>query len=447
MPARLQRILSCLRWSPRDLLAVSGIVTTVMAAGVSTDARAAEFLLKPSLTVSEEYTDNVFEDNSNKRADYITRTLPGLALQYKAPLWDWDVQYAFDNRYYARGSRSDDQTHELNATGLVKIVDEVLFLELSDVYRRVSLDVTRDTSNESLYLNQSDQNVGTVSPYVVLHPTTKTTIKTGYRYVDTWYKDPRGVDTRDHVGFFEGSYEISPKLFLTTNYTFTKEYARQGADFNQVSGNQSYAGQGFSRHTVSVGPRYEYADKSFIFAQGGVNISDYDSGQRTVDPMWNAGITHTFGSTVATISTAVTYTNDPLGLTSLQETDYFNFNLKHTLARGSFTLTASYSEFTNTNTDILADRRYSGGFTLEHELIQDLHASAGLTYEYYDYVQYESYPRTYTRKYFVDSSVTYAFGHDLSLGLNYKHIDYSSPQISTDNRLVNRVSLEVKKIF
>lgn len=388
---------------------------------------AADFRLTPSLKVSEEYTDNVFERNLNRKSDYITRALPGLVMAYKAPLWDWDLGYNFDYRYYAKGSRKNDNTHEINAKGHLKIVDEVLFLDVSDVYKRVSLDVTRDTTHESLFVNQTDQNIGTVSPYLVLRPSTRMTIKTGYRYINTWYKDPAAISKQDHVGFIDNSYEMSPKFFLTAGYTFTREDAANSILY---------------RHETYLGPRYEYADKSFIFAQGGAIVSVYDDIRgETVNPSWSAGITHTFDTMTANLSTSVKSSDDPRGVSTL-ETAY-SVSLVKNLQRGTVTLQGSYSEFSDAIANILKNKRYSGGFTSQFEILQDLRGTLGLTYEYYT----DERLAAYTRKYFVDSGLTWSVGKDISLGLSYRYIDYSSPKIVTDNYRVNRVILEARKSF
>lgn len=389
--------------------------------------RAADFSLVPSLAVSEEYTDNVFETDLNKSSDYITRVLPGFATKYKAPLWDWDLGYSFDYRFYARESRNDDNTHAINAKGLVKIVDEVFFLEMNDVYKRVSLDVTRDTTNESLFVNQTDQNIGTLSPYLVLHPSARLTLKTGYRYINTWYKDPQSISKQDHVMFIDNSYELSPKFFLTTTYSFTREESSLN---------------GLNRHEPKIGPRYEYADKSFIFAQGGVIITDYDNFRsETVNPSWSAGITHTFDTLTATVSTGVKYSEDPRSTATI-ETSYAA-TVTRNLKRGIVTLQGAYTEFSDATADILKNKRYSGGFTSRYEILQDLRGSLGLTYESYQNLLLNGT----TDKYFVDCGLIYSFGKELTAGLSYKYIDYSSAKIAADNKQVNRVILEVKKVF
>lgn len=394
---------------------------------VSNQTQAADFSLMPTLAVSEEYTDNVFETELDKESDFITRALPGLAMKYKAPLWNWDLGYFFDYRYYARESRKDDSTHTLNAKGLIKIVDELLFLEMNDVYKRVSLDVTRDTTSESLFLNQTDQNIGTVSTYLVLHPSARTTLKTGYRYLNTWYKDPQAVSKQDHVGFLTGSYELSSTFFLTGDYTFTREIPVKNSSFY--------------RHEVYIGPRYEYSEKSFIYAQGGFIASDYDNGTRLFNPSWNAGLTHTFDTVTVNVFTGTKYTDDPLGA-SILETSY-SASLTKNLQRGSLTLKGSYTEFSDAKADLLKNKRYSGGFSSAYELLRDLTGTLGLTYENYQQLLLNGT----TDKYFVDCGLSYSFGKELTAGLSYKYIDYSSATITTDNKQVNRVILELKKVF
>jgi len=47
----------------------------------------------------------------------------------------------------------------------------------------------------------------------------------------------------------------------------------------------------------------------------------------------------------------------------------------------------------------------------------------------------------------VDYGVAYALMQDLSVGLNHRYIDYSSPGIISDNKRINRVILSLNKTF
>jgi len=411
-------------------LSLAQSIFTITAASLvmlaCTDALAAESDFTPSITLSEEYTDNVF-GSTDRRSDFITRLLPGIAATYKAPLWDWNLGYTFDYRYYAQNSRSADTSNNINANGLVRIIDEKLFLQLSDTYKQVSLDVTRDTTNDSLNGNQTDQNIGTVSPYLVLRPATNLVLKIGYRYINTWYKDPASVSKQDHQGFINLAYDFSPKIIFTTDYTFTNELPETG--------------NSFYRHEVLAGPRYEYADKSFIFAQGGVTATDYSNGTNTLNPAWKGGITHTVDTFVAAATVGTGYTDDPAG-DSTFSTSYI-LTLTKNLSQGSVTLRGSYIEYEDAETEETTTKTYAAGINSLLEVLPDIKVNLGFTYENYHDVEIASY----TDKYFVDSGISWLAGKDLNLGLYYKFIDYSSAETADDNYRINRVILEVRKTF
>jgi opacity protein-like surface antigen len=406
---------------------------------VASQSAAADFSFKPSITVSEEYTDNVFLTSAAPKSDYITRVLPGFTSKYNAPFWEWDISYAFDFRYYANQSRKNDNTQQVAAKGLIKLVDERLFLELSDTYKRVSLDSVRDTTTESLSIQQTDSNTAVISPYVMLRPTAATSVKTGYRYINTLYKDPSAVDSISHIGFMESSYEVAPKLSINLEYSFT----RQESDLQQ-----------FNRHDAYLGSRYEYADKSFIFGMGGVSLVRYNNGVNTNNPIWKGGITHTFDTVVASLSTDVKYTDNAQGAPNLTKT--YSASLNKTFARGTFTVNGSYSDYSATdNVAVLTptslttaavnqDRKsYVAGFSSKYELLAKLNGTLGLTYNHITNEQQKSI----TRQYQVNSGLDYTFADELTASLTYSYSDTSSAQIAADNRKVNRVTLEIKKVF
>ncbi|MGA7827471.1 MAG: TIGR03016 family PEP-CTERM system-associated outer membrane protein [Geobacteraceae bacterium] len=383
---------------------------------------AGEFSFHPSLAVREEYTDNIYEQQASRRSDYITRLMPGLALKYNAPLWDWDLAYTFDYRIYARNSRDDESTHDLAAKGHIKIIDEFLFLDLSDVYKRVSLDVRRDYTQESLFANQSDSNIATASPYFVFHPGTRTTIKSGYRYTNVWYRDPNAIDKREHSGFINASYEYSPKVTFNADYTYTHQ--------NSVNP--------YNRHSPSAGARYEYADKSFLFAQGGYTWVNYRNSPDFNKPFWNAGITHTFNTLSVSFTTGVQYPEDPLsGLT--RETDY-NLALNKTFARGNVGLSVYYANYDGEAVD--RTKKYGVGITGKYDVSEKLSGSLAANVERYDFRD-----TGHTRRIYVAPGLSYSLPWKTSISLFYAFVDNESAARPVDNYQVNRVGLEVKKQF
>jgi len=410
-----KKIFSCFRSVP--------LLAALIPLALVSFAHAGEFSFHPSIAISEEFTDNVFEERDNKRSDFITRLIPGIAFTYNAPLWDWDLRYAYDYRYYARDSRDQDDTHHLSAHGLTRVIKDLLFLDVTDVYERVSLDVSRDRTSESLFLDQSDSNTFIASPYFSFNPGSKTTVRTGYRYRNVWYKEPDGIDRQQHIGFAEATYEYSPKLNLIASYTYTHEKS----DYS------------FDRHAPYVGFRYEYKDRSFIFAQGGYTwFRMRDQGDFNY-PFWNGGVTHVMGTYTVSLTTAVQYPEDPES-TVTRETDYA-LSVTKEFSRGNAGITLSYADYSGDVVD--TDNRYRAGVNLRYEIGARLVTSLAAGVEKYDH----RIPDTYTRRIFVNPALTYQFPKEIFLTLSYFYADYYSPLLYDDNYTVNRVILEARKTF
>ncbi|CAH2031359.1 TIGR03016 family PEP-CTERM system-associated outer membrane protein [Trichlorobacter ammonificans] len=396
----------------------------VVAAAV---AQGAEFEVHPSLTVSEEYTDNVFESRTNRLSDFITRALPGVSLSYKAPAFTGDLNYQLDYRHYAKKRRDDEITHLLAAKGYLVAVNNLLYLDVTDDYQRVSLDVARDVSKESLFLNQSDRNVVAASPYFKLNLTDRTLLKTGYRFVDTRYFDSPAINKMDHIGFAELTHALSQGLELTAGYTFTRELANN---------------DNFNQHLAFGGFRYEYAEKSFLFAQGGNSWTRYDhSDQRLSSAFWNAGITHQVDTVTATVTTGKHYVEDPLR-NIVQET-FVTGTLEKRFKNGLVSIAPIYSEFKQTETGSMRTKKYGGTARGQCELSSDLSGTLSFTAEKYEQPQQGSY----TRRLLASAGLSYLLAEQLTLSLSYYYADYYSPGIATDNYHVNRGIVEIRKVF
>lgn len=404
---------------------VMTVVVLIMLSSVPS-VPAAEFEVHPSLAVSGEFTDNVFETRTNRTSDYITRALPGVIMSYEAPSLTGNLNYLFDYRDYARNSHKDEVAHALSAKGHVTAVQSLLFLDVSEEYQRVSLDVTRDVTRESLFVNQSDRNVVSASPYVTLQPTARVAVKSGYRFIDTIYSGSLGVDKTDHIAFLDMTYELMKRWSLTADYTFTRELADS---------------DDFDRHQILGGFRYEYADKSFVFAQAGNAGIKFDSGRSFNNNIWNAGFTHQFETVTTTIMTGVKYNEDPLR--NIIQESFVSGTLEKRFRRGTLNLSPYYSEYVLTETDSLQTKKYGAVAQGHYEMLPDLNGRLAVTSE-----RYEQWPLgNSTTRFQIDSGLSYLIARQLTALLSYVYVDYHSPDIVEDNRYVNRVMLELKKTF
>jgi hypothetical protein len=390
-------------------------------------SNAADYELKPRIVVSEEFNDNINERSSATKDEFITRAQPGFSLVYKAPVLDLNMSYNFDYRHYAKETRGDEYTHNLSSSGTLVVIDNLFFIQATDTYKQVSLDVTRDYTTDSLYLNQSDQNIGTVSPYFIWRLGSNSSIKTGYRYTNIWYKEPTGVDKKEHYAFADASHELLPKLSLTWGYSYSD------TDTNSLK---------YQRHNAYGGFRYEYAEKSFLFGQGGHTWQSFNNGVMVSNPFWNAGLTHHSPVATATLETRVQYTEDPLR-SSIKETLYSG-KLMRSFARGSLDISSSYSEYVITETGAVDRKKVSVSSSGKYEIIDRLNLLLAIAGEQFLYKT----TLDYTYKLNGNAGLLYSFNNNLNLSLNYYYITYRN-QISnsSDSRDVNRAVLEFAKVF
>lgn len=393
----------------------------------------ADKLITPSIAVGEEYTDNVFVTSDNRAADFITRVLPGIAIKYGAPFWDWDIGYNLDYRYYAHDSRNEDITHSLVGKGNLRLIDNFLYLDVSDTYRRVSLDVNRDVTTESLFVNQSDQNILSISPYFMLHPLANLSVKSGYQYTRATYSRSSAVDIEEHRAFLMTAHELTPKSTFFTNFIYAHDATSQDVTYG--------------RSTPSVGINYEYADKSFVSLEGGYSWFRYGNGNSFNAPYWNAGVTHAFDFLTASLNGGVTYNTDPLR--SSTEERKVTGRLDKPLQRGAVGFFALYSDVRNNESDALQSRKFGIGGDGRYELTEKVAAHLDLTAERfnrYDLVQNDI--AGYPYRFFIGTGVSYAMASDLTATLDYNYTTYLfTIGSSANSTVINRVIAGIRKAF
>lgn len=405
------------------------IISTLLALLATIPARsmAADATFTPFIIVGEEFTDNVYDSSTTRKSDYITRLRPGFSSKYEAPRWKWDAAYNFDYRYYARNSKSNDHTHDASLNGNISIVENLFFLDLADTYKRVSLDLYRDSTTESLYLNQTDQNIANISPYLLWRIDSKSSLKTGYRYTDIRYFDSIGIDKQAHGAYADFTHELTEKLKLMSGYAFRHQESRLLRD---------------DKHDISVGFRFDYAEKSFLFGTIGNSWQQFSNGDNRQYLFWNAGITHDFKVLTATAEAKRQVTEDPQSF-STTETTYMA-KLDRAFERGAVGASAAYSEYIKTQTGLFDRRRTAFGITGRYEITKDLAANIGFTGERYSVKSSNEYPYRLTGT----GGLSYLLMKDLTLALNYTHIAYQNKIDTTaGGRATNRAVLELKKTF
>jgi len=407
------------------------MLVVLIAAGAAV-SRASDVTIEPALTVSEEYNDNVYlvpDYDPDIITDYITRIIPSVHAVYFAPLWDWDVAYAYEYRYYARHKIREDAQQRLSLLSRTRIIKDFFFLDIKDEYSTVSLFATKDfykvSSTATPYLTQ--QNIFTVNPYLVFRPTQRTDLTTGLEYRKVWYEDPVAVDKSVNALYGDLNNHRTERLTWTASARYEK------TDTQVLD---------FTHSTFLVGPRLEYKDRSLFWCRLGASRFGGYPDDRNTRPMWDVGILHSGPTASIRYETARTWIDDAVRI--LRREDRYILSASKDVERTSLGASIAYREYGSGG--FSDERRYSSAVSFSHYLTERLQGLYSVTVDRYERFPVRSTDTT-SIGYLTDVRINYRANETLTYSFQYRYADSYSHDVPIDNYENNRIIAEVKKIF
>ena len=405
----------------RNPLALSCLLACALAAAGS--ARGADYSFKAAASVQEEFNDNLYETAQGRRGDLVTHLTPSLSLAYGTPLWAWKLGYTPEYRHYARGTVGDELLQNVSAVGDVRVIDNLLFLNVSDTHSRVSIDGNR----EHPYSNRTDENVLTVSPYLEYRLDPRWSAKVGYRFVARSYGRGGGTDNREQAVFLKVTRETTPKsnVFMT-------------ADGARVYG---FGSAPYERLTHAVGAQYRYAAGSSLTALGGYALEFSPAAPARLAPYWELRLTHDLAPYTVELKSGVSYDSDP-GV-SASERRYLTGRLARGYGRGVLGVSGSYSHSKSTlNPGSTAVSWFSFGGDATLELSRSCSAHVQLATDRYTDRAGDPYRNSFS------AGLRQALNYELSLGVDYTRIAYgATPFTPVGSPEANRVTVSLNKNF
>jgi len=399
----------------------------VIAASCPGNVAAADFRIQPSLTVNEEFDDNILLTPNDKKDDYITRVIPAFVLAYKTGFWTWDLDYAYDYRYYRKGTRTDDSTHRANLKNRTELIDNVFFLEVLDQYQRVSLDIVRNYTQESLFLKQSDQNIFTLNPYVVMGLQDNHKLTIGYKYVNSWYKDPAAISTIDHIGYLETGSVLSSNLTFSTGIRYTQ-------DVNKIDE--------YNKADLYAGPRYAYGLGSYVYCLLGASWSDFAESEAVTHLIWDVGFNHRYSTMTLAVETKTDSVPDPNYI--VRRVDQLVATLtKEQTTRSAISVSVGWYEYRSEATNHLEGKSYRLSGSLRHALSPTTILTGELNSSWlYDYTLSE-------KTYIYQGGVRYEHRilENLTFTLGYWYTNSYSPDTYLQNYINNKIAVDLSYRF
>ncbi len=397
---------------------------------------AAEYRIQPAISLGEEYNDNIFLTPTGQVEDYITRVVPSMHLKYSTALWDWDVAYAYDYRYYARRTVINDSTHTINLINHTTVLKDIFFIDVRDDYSRVSLNVIQDYTQQSPFFNQTDTNVLTVDPYFTLHLSSRMTATTGYQYRNVWYKDPIAINKTDNSVYADVHEELSLRTSLTAGIKHT--YTRTVTEITSLHKTDLYAG-----------PRHEFADGSLFWFTLGNSWLDSQHQGKGSQAFWDTGLTLKYVTYSLTFNAALTYIDDPTltaeGPRILRREDRYTGSFKKETDRFALNFIAGRWEYRDVLTKHLQNTRYTTGGSISYAFTPAIRGTYSLTIDRYEDNQADTFSMLYLDgvrfEYLATTDTTFALDYHFAHGYSPDPVNFSS---NYDN---NRIAMEFIKKF
>jgi hypothetical protein len=237
--------------------------------------------INASVGVNEKYTDNLFLSSTDREYDFITTISPSISLSY-APnkILDLSLDYGLNFRYYSRHSELDDTS--IGESQTIRFQNKYnpwsrLFLDISDVYERVPIDNRKKVAFENVFVDMTDRNIFSVSPYMKLPLTSTVSSTIGYEFTDVWYRAEETVDYDSHLAFFNLSKQFPFGFSTHLNYS-SYAYRPKSTDSR------------YDRHQGSVGASYRVIKGVTVSGEVGKAKYDYKTREDEIHDFWNVGL-------------------------------------------------------------------------------------------------------------------------------------------------------------
>lgn len=254
---------------PNRLVAL--LLGTVLGGG-SGLAFAQTITLTPSLTVSEEYDDNVLLSPTDRQSDFVTSISPGLRLTVRDPTWDVTLAASARADYYADRPELNSTTDNQSGNLAIKFRPTARFTaSLTDTFNR-SINPAEVNTETGIITGRFRSYRNTVTPAVTYQINPLTLIGLQYSLGILRSDSPLARDSDTHEGELSAQRQLTPRTSGTLRYTLSRFQieASPARDVHLPRIGVAHALSPTIRISAEAGPVFiETSDGSFETTVGG----------------------------------------------------------------------------------------------------------------------------------------------------------------------------------
>ena len=236
--------------------------------------RRVPFTLTPSLTITEEFNDNIFVDNDRKEWDFITGFTPGLAITYEDATLRLNAAYSFTAEVFARNPEENHAFDRQSFVGdVLWRVDPRLTLSLADAFT-----FTTDTNligTESVSTGRDRAWTNALTGGAAWQFDRLTTLRGGLGWTVERFDDPEAQDSDVYLAEIDLVRRLTNRLTGSLGYEF--------GYFDIDRERRTYV------HTPRVGVTWEATRTISLSLGGGPSIEVKDGRSTKITPAISAG--------------------------------------------------------------------------------------------------------------------------------------------------------------
>ncbi len=193
------------------------------------------YLLTPSITLRQTYSDNITLAPDNEESDFVTQLIPALTFCRIGPRLRAQFDYQGQILGYWDDSDRNDIFHRANADTTTTVIRDRLFLDAGASFDQQPITSRGAFADDNALVtgNRTDALNLRVSPYLVQDLGRIGTSVTRYRFNRTTYDEGRPDDTR-HAGSFVVTSPVAAEPFSWRGSVSSERIERERRGFDDI---------------------------------------------------------------------------------------------------------------------------------------------------------------------------------------------------------------------
>jgi uncharacterized protein (PEP-CTERM system associated) len=251
---------------------------------VSAPAQAGDWMIRPRLSVSETWTDNVGLDRTAGDSDFITQLNPGLSLQGRGGRVSAYLDYSAQGLLFLDDGSRSSINHQLQSDFTAELIEDKLTIGANASIFQAVIDPTQRFASRNIHLAQNRADISSYGASIGFRQRLGAigAINLNYTYNDIVNGDGNTVD---------GSYDAFTWTLDLNEGAENRRFRWDVSYDRRNTGNRRSSGDTFQKALLNVS--YAISKKIRVNASSGYEFNSFRSNRRREDDgfVWNAGAT------------------------------------------------------------------------------------------------------------------------------------------------------------